>query len=56
MASLILFVNQKGEEVVSRHYRSDISKAAIDAFRSQVSSHICSSFLPVLLGNIALVV
>ena len=36
MASCIFFVNQKGEEVVSRHYRSDVSKIVIDLFRSKV--------------------
>ena len=36
MASCIFFVNQKGEEVVSRHYRSDVSKVVIDLFRSKV--------------------
>jgi len=36
MASAVFFVNQRGEEIVSRHYRSDISRTSIDAFRSQV--------------------
>ena len=36
MASSIFFCSQKGEEIVSRHYRSDISKAAFDAFRNKV--------------------
>lgn len=38
MASTIFIVNQKGEEVVTRHYRGDISKSSIDAFCSKVSS------------------
>lgn len=33
MASTIFFVNQKGDEVVSRHYRNDVAKSAMDAFR-----------------------
>lgn len=36
MASSIILVNQKGEEVISRHYRSDIPKASIDAFCSKI--------------------
>ena len=36
MASTIFFVNLKGEEVVSRHFRNDISKQAMDAFRNQI--------------------
>ena len=36
MASTIFFVNLKGEEVVSRHFRNDIPKQAIDAFRNEI--------------------
>jgi AP-2 complex subunit mu-1 len=36
MASTIFVVNQKGEEVVARHYRSDIPKNAMDSFRAKV--------------------
>lgn len=36
MASIVLFVNQKGEEVVSRSYRGDVSKSSIDAFRRKI--------------------
>lgn len=36
MASTIFFVNQKGEEVVSRHYRNDITKTSMDAFRQKI--------------------
>lgn len=36
MASTLIIVNQKGEEVISRHYRSDIPKASIDAFRTKI--------------------
>jgi hypothetical protein len=36
MASTLIIINQKGEEVISRHYRSDIPKASIDAFRSKI--------------------
>ena len=39
MASTIFIVNQRGEEVVSRHYRGDIPKSAMDAFRHQVLKH-----------------
>ena len=36
MASWCGFINQKGEEVVSRSYRGDVSKASIDAFRRKI--------------------
>jgi len=36
MASVIFFVNQKGEEVVARHFRNDVTKGALDAFRDKV--------------------
>lgn len=36
MASSIFFVNQKGEEVVGRHYRNDISKSLMDSFRNKI--------------------
>ncbi len=36
MASVIFFVNQKGEEVVARHFRHDVTKVALDAFRDKV--------------------
>lgn len=36
MASVVLFVNQKGEEVVSRSYRGDVSRSSIDAFRRKI--------------------
>jgi AP-2 complex subunit mu-1 len=36
MASTIFFVNLKGDEVVSRHFRNDISKQAMDAFRNKI--------------------
>jgi len=36
MASMIFIANQKGEEVVSRSYRSDITKSSCDAFRSKI--------------------
>lgn len=36
MASVVLFVNQKGEEVVSRAYRGDVSKSSIETFRRNV--------------------
>ena len=36
MASTIFFVNQKGDEVMSRQYRGDVSKASMDAFRHKV--------------------
>lgn len=36
MISGVLFVNAKGEVLVSRYYRDDVSKQATDAFRHQV--------------------
>jgi AP-2 complex subunit mu-1 len=36
MASTIFFVNQKGDEIVSRHFRSDIPKSSMDSFRTKV--------------------
>eukprot|EP01038_Epipyxis_sp_PR26KG_P010784 gene10784-14480_t len=36
MASVIFFVNQKGDEVVSRHFRADVSKSSMDSFRSKI--------------------
>eukprot|EP01041_Mallomonas_annulata_P001485 gene1484-2855_t len=36
MASAIFFVNQKGEQLVSRHYRGDVSRISLDSFRSRV--------------------
>jgi hypothetical protein len=40
MASAILFINQKGDEVMSRHYRTDISKTSIDNFKHKVGQHL----------------
>lgn len=36
MASVIFFANQKGEEVVSRHFRSDVSQSSVDSFRDKI--------------------
>jgi len=36
MASTIFIVNQKGDEVMSRHYRNDVPKSAFDAFRNKI--------------------
>ena len=36
MISAILFVNQKGEMIISRFYRDNVSRATADAFRSRV--------------------
>jgi len=36
MISAILFINQKGEILISRFYRDDVSRAAADAFRTGV--------------------
>lgn len=36
MASVVLFVNQKGEEVVSRIYRGDVTRSSVEAFRRKV--------------------
>ena len=36
MIAAVLFVNQKGEVIISRHYRDGFSKGVADTFRSQV--------------------
>ena len=36
MASAIFIFNQRGEEVIARHYRADIPKSSVDAFRSKI--------------------
>ena len=36
MISAVLFVNQKGEVVISRMYRDGFSRVVADTFRSQV--------------------
>jgi len=36
MISAILFINLKGEIIISRYYRDNVSRAAADAFRTQV--------------------
>jgi len=36
MISGLFFVNQKGEIIISRLYRDDVSVAAANAFRTQV--------------------
>ncbi len=36
MASAVFIINQKGEQLVTRHFRSDISNSSINAFRTQV--------------------
>ena len=36
MTSAVFFVNQKGDEIVARHYRNEISKASIDVFRNKI--------------------
>jgi AP-2 complex subunit mu-1 len=38
MISAILFINLKGEIVISRYYRDNVSRSAVDAFRTQVIS------------------
>jgi hypothetical protein len=32
----LLFINTKGEVIVSRYYRDNVSRSAADAFRTQV--------------------
>jgi AP-2 complex subunit mu-1 len=50
MASTIFFVNSKGDEVVSRHYRTDVTKSSIDSFRSKiVATKSTGSTSPVIL-------
>ena len=36
MICALLFVNQKGEVITSRHYRDGFSKSVADTFRTQV--------------------
>ncbi len=36
MASAIFIVNQRGEEVMCRYYKNDITKASMDTFRNKV--------------------
>lgn len=36
MLSAILFINSKGEIIISRYYRDNISRAAAEAFRTQI--------------------
>ena len=36
MASSLMFINMRGEEVMARHYRGGISKSATDNFRHKV--------------------
>jgi hypothetical protein len=37
MISMIMVLNQKGEIMISRQYRDDVSRVAADSFRIQVS-------------------
>jgi AP-2 complex subunit mu-1 len=37
MISMIMVLNQKGDVMISRQYRDDVSRAAADSFRLQVS-------------------
>jgi AP-2 complex subunit mu-1 len=36
MISALLFINLKGEVIISRFYREDVSRTAIDAFRTRI--------------------
>mmetsp|Transcript_3750 Transcript_3750/g.5813 ORF Transcript_3750/g.5813 Transcript_3750/m.5813 type:complete len:434 (-) Transcript_3750:141-1442(-) len=36
MASAVFMINQKGEPVISRHFRTDIPKTSIDTFRNKI--------------------
>jgi AP-2 complex subunit mu-1 len=36
MASAIFIINQKGEQLVTRHFRSDVSNSSINSFRTQI--------------------
>ena len=36
MISMIMVLNQKGDVMISRQYRDDVSRAAADSFRLQV--------------------
>ena len=50
MASLVMFVNQRGEEVVGRYYRNDVPRSAIEQFRSRIiASKNAGTVSPILL-------
>lgn len=50
MASCIFFANQKGDQLMTRHFRADISKMSVDGFRSRIiASKSTGSNAPVLL-------
>lgn len=36
MASAFFIINQKGEPVIARHFRSDITKTSVDSFRTKI--------------------
>lgn len=36
MAAVIFIVNQRGDEVISRHFRGDVSKSSMDSFRNKI--------------------
>lgn len=36
MASVVFFVNLKGDEIVARHFRHDVPKSAMDSFREKI--------------------
>lgn len=50
MASAIFMVNQKGEQLISRHYRGDVTRLSVDGFRSRIiASKATGQTSPVLL-------
>lgn len=40
MISAVYLINLKGDILIYRAYRDDVSRAAADAFRMQVLSHV----------------
>ena len=51
MISMIMVLNQKGDVMISRQYRDDVSRAAADSFRLQVSSVISEGYPFHSVGN-----
>ena len=48
MISMIMILNQKGDIMISRQYRDDVSRAGADSFRLQVSIQFGSYYYYIL--------
>jgi AP-2 complex subunit mu-1 len=48
MISGILFLNQKGEIIISRYYRDNISRSSVDAFRTTIIAAKKSGLVPII--------